>query len=117
MKTQNAEELKLKSSFEAIKGVLSDQRYGDRLGFQLAFWTLPSDRRLPLSLLDYPLRKVLSASFEELARTPGIGQKKLASLILLLERAAKDTPPSTPIKVDSESRAQSPAPEEEFLPL
>jgi hypothetical protein len=117
MKIQNAEELKLKSSFNAIKAVLAEQRYADRLDYQLAFWTLPSDRRLPLSLLDYPLRRVLSATFDELARTPGIGQKKLASLILLLERAAKDTPPSTPITVDAELRSAGPVPEEEFLPL
>ena len=117
MKTQNAEELKLKSNFESIKVVLAEPRYNDRLDCHLAFWTLPSDRRLPLSLLDYPLRKVLNSSFEELARTPGIGQKKLSSLILLLERAAKDTPPSMPIRVHVEAEAPSRSAAAEFKPL
>jgi hypothetical protein len=117
MKTQNAEELKIKSNFESIKAVLASPRYADRLDYNLAFWTLPSDRRLPLSILDYPLRRILNSTFEELAHTPGIGQKKLSSLILLLERAAKDTPPSIPIRVDLESAATSPAATEEFRPL
>lgn len=117
MKTQTAEELKLKSNFESIKSVLAHERYADRLDYHLAFWTLPSDRRLPLSLLDYPLRRVLTASFEELARTPGIGQKKLSSLILLLERAANDAPPSIPISVGIESLNAPPSPTEDFRPL
>jgi len=115
MKTQSAEELKLKSSFESTKSIFAHEKYADRLDYHLAYWTLPSDRRLPLSLLDYPLRKVLNASFDELARTPGIGQKKLSSLILLLERAAKDAPPSVPISVEVEPTKA--APEEVFRPV
>jgi len=115
-KAQSAEELKLKSSFESIQVVLAGERYRDRLDFPLAFWTLPSDRRLPLSLLDYPLRRVIQAEFKELARTPGIGQKKLASLVLLLERAAKDTPPTIPISV-AEQPAPVPTPTEDFRPV
>jgi hypothetical protein len=116
MKTQNAEELKIKSTFDSIKAVLLDPRYADRLDYHLAFWTLPSDRRLPLSLLDYPLRKILNSSFDELALTPGIGQKKLSSLVLLLERAAKDSPPSIPIRVDAEAE-KLPEATEQFRPL
>lgn len=117
MKTQTAEELKLKSSFESIKTVLAEPRYADRLDLHLAYWTLPSDRRLPLTLLDYPLRRVLHASFEELAATPGIGHKKLVSLVLLLERAAKDAPPSTPISVDIATTNAPPPPAADFRPL
>lgn len=117
MKTQNAEELKLKSNFESILAVLTDLRFSDRLDCHLAFWTLPSDRRLPLSLLDFPLRKILSSSFDELARTPGIGQKKLSSLILLLERAAKDTPPSTPIRMNAAAEMPQVDAAKEFRPL
>jgi hypothetical protein len=117
MKTQNAEELKIKSNFESIKAILAHSRFADRLDYHLAFWTLPSDRRLPLSLLDYPLRKVLNSTFDELARTPGIGQKKLSSLILLLERAAKDTPPSMPIRVDLDAEIPPVDAAEEFRPL
>jgi hypothetical protein len=101
-KAQSAEELKLKSSFESIQAILAGERYRDRLDFPLAYWTLPSDRRLPLSLLDYPLRRILQADFRELAATPGIGQKKLVSLVFLLERAANDAPPTVPIRVVAE---------------
>lgn len=99
-KVQNAEELKLKSSFESLRTALSDPRYHDRLDFPLAFWTLPNDRRLPISLLDYSLRRVLACDFDQLASTPGIGLKKLHSLMLLLQRAAKDAPPSVPITAE-----------------
>jgi hypothetical protein len=101
-KAQNAEELKLRSSFESIVAILSQDRFQERLSYPLAFWTLPSDRRLPLSLLDYPLRRVLTSQFHELASTPGIGQKKLHSLILLLERAVGDAPPMIPIRIHEE---------------
>jgi len=115
-KVQNVEELKLKSSFDSIRTVLGDERFQDRLDYPLAFWTLPSDRRLPLSLLDYPLRRVLGCNFDELASTPGIGQKKLYSLMLLLERAANDAPPSIPISLTLESVTPTPTPEE-FRPV
>lgn len=100
-KAQNAEELKLKSSFLALKEAFAAPQFRDRLQYPLAFWTLPSDRRLPLSLLDYPLHRVLDCSFDDLASTPGIGLKKLHSLVLLLERAAHDAPPSLPITVET----------------
>jgi hypothetical protein len=99
-KAQSAEELKLKASFESAVGRFRDAKYEDRMHYPLAFWTLANDRRLPLSLLDYSLKKVLQCTFEELAATPGIGTKKLRSLVLLLERAAQDTPPAVPISVD-----------------
>jgi hypothetical protein len=101
-KVQNAEEMKLKTNFENLKKILLDEKFSSRMVYPLAFWTLPEDRRLPLSLLSYPLKKVLEAPFEELANTPGVGQKKLNSLVFLLQRAAEDVPPSRPITLDSD---------------
>jgi hypothetical protein len=116
-KAQTAEELKLKSSFESLREGLLKPRYSDRLEFPLAFWTLPNDRRLPLSLLDYTLRKVLETDFEQLADTAGIGVKKLQSLLLLLQRAAQDAPPSIPITLESAPAASAPATNGRFRPV
>jgi len=116
-KAQNAEELKLKSSFESLQSALAHDRFQDRLDLPLAFWTLPSDRRLPLVLLDHPLRSVIASGFEELAATPGIGTKKLHSLLLLLQRAAKDAPPSIPITVDFAPPILAPSTNGRFRPV
>ena len=115
-KAQNAEELKLKASFNAIRAIFNDDRFKDRRNLSLVYWTLPGDRRLPLSLLDYSLQRVLDSDFDELAGTPGIGLKKLSSLISLLERAANDGPPTVPIKINPEPLA-APTPLERFRPL
>jgi hypothetical protein len=116
-KAQNAEELKLKSSFESLRAALSDGRFSDRMEFPLAFWTLPNDRRLPISLLDYPLRRVLTCDFDQLASTPGIGLKKLHSLMLLLQRAAKDAPPSVPITAEPMAAPAEVEPAVRFRPV
>lgn len=115
-KIQNAEELKLKSTFEAIRAVLNDGRYTDRRNLSLVHWTLPGDRRLPLSLLDFSLQRVLESDFDELAKTPGIGLKKLSSLVSLLERATNDAPPTAPIRINPEPLA-TPTSTERFRPI
>lgn len=55
----------------------------------LGYWAWAGDRRLPYALLDRSVREVLQSSFQDLSRTPGIGKKKMASLVVLLERAAQ----------------------------
>jgi hypothetical protein len=62
----------------------------------LAYWALPNDRRLPLAFLGRTLGDLLSTPFEELSATPGIGQKKISSLVKLLHRATRDEPPAVP---------------------
>ncbi len=65
----------------------------------LAYWAVPKDRRLPRALLGYSLRRIVETSFAKLRATPGIGIKKLATLIELLERvlaAGPDGRPSAP---------------------
>jgi hypothetical protein len=69
---------------------------------------LPNDRRLPLAFLGRTLRDLLNASFEELAATPGIGQKKIGSLIKLLSRAAKKNLLADPLASDDPAIDRNP---------
>ncbi len=89
-RTTTAEDFRLMSSFESIRTTLLDERYADRLEKPLAYWALPSDRRLPLAFLGRSLGDLLTSSFDELTATPGIGHKKINSLVTLLHRATHD---------------------------
>ena len=73
-----------------------DDKFADRLEKPLAYWALPNDRRLPLAFLGRTIKDLLATPFEELSATPGIGQKKISSLVKLLSRATKDHPPAVP---------------------
>src|SRR5690606_33508229 len=75
-------------------------RYQDRLQKPLAYWALPNDRRLPLAFLGRTLDELLHTPFEQLSATPGIGQKKMVSLVKLLHRATSDQPPLVPFGLD-----------------
>jgi hypothetical protein len=96
-KAATAEDYTLKSEFEDLKERLSSTEYADRMSRPLSYWALPNDRRLPYALLGRKVEQLLSASFEELSSTPGIGRKKIASLMMLLRRvlAEKPVPPET----------------------
>lgn len=100
MKSNHAiEEARTRAEFDRLTEVLRDPKYLESLGRPLAFWTLGSDRRLPIALLDWSLQKIVQTPFEQLAKTPGVGQKKLGALVVLLGRAADDTvsmPVTTP---------------------
>jgi hypothetical protein len=54
----------------------------------LAYWAQGTDRHLPMALVDKTLRYVVDTPFKQLSMTPGIGPKKLSSLIMLMSRAA-----------------------------
>lgn len=88
----SVEDYKLFGSFEAVRKTLLDPRFEERWEKPLAYWALPSDRRLPLAFLGRTVRELLDTPFEELCATPGIGQKKIQSLVKLLHRATKDSP-------------------------
>lgn len=87
----------LAHSFKAIREILLQDQYRDRLQKPLAHWTLPNDRRLPLAFLNRTVGELLETPFEELSSTPGIGQKKISSLVKLLRRATDDDPPTVPL--------------------
>ena len=93
----------LVSGFEKLRQKLLLPKYADRLDKPLAFWALPADRHLPLALVGRTLQELLSTPFEEIYSTPGIGPKKISTLIKLLQRAAQPLPPgalSPPIEDD-----------------
>jgi hypothetical protein len=89
-KTSSATDVKLATNYESLRATLLSDQYVGRLDRPLAFWALPSDRRLPTAFLGRTLRDLLSHSFEELARTAGVGRKKLDTFIKLLVRATKE---------------------------
>ena len=98
-KTVSVEELQVVSRFEGLRKALLSEAYADHLDKPLAYWALPTDRRLPLALLGRTLADLLNASFADLSATPGIGRKKIASLVLLLARAANTDPAELPTDI------------------
>jgi hypothetical protein len=100
-KPSTVEEYQLVTRYENLRQKLLEPRFEDRMEKPLAFWALASDRRLPLAFLGLSLRELLAMEFPELLATPGIGQKKLASLLTLLDRATKDLPPGAAPPADA----------------
>ena len=89
-KSTSTEAYKLHSGFHAIRATLLEDGFRDCLDRPLAYWTQPTDRRLPRAFLGRALGDLLQTSFEDLADTPGIGSKKIDALIKLLNRVAKE---------------------------
>jgi len=98
-KTVSVEELQVVSRFESLRKSLLSEAYADHLDKPLAYWALPTDRRLPLALLGRTLGNLLNTPFAHLSSTPGIGRKKIASLVLLLGRAANTDPAELPTDI------------------
>ena len=98
-KTVSVEELQIVSRFEGLRKMLLSEPYADHVDRPLAYWALPTDRRLPLAFLGRTLRDLLGTPFGELSATPGIGRKKIASLVQLLARAAHTDPAELPTEI------------------
>jgi len=90
------DEVQVVGRLESLRKILQGEEYAEHLQKPLAYWALPTDRRLPLAFLGRRLQDLLRAPFGELAATPGIGQKKLNSLVMLLARAANTNPSEIP---------------------
>ena len=101
----SVEDHKLAAAYERLRTVLAAPKFAERRHKPLAFWALPGDRRLPMALLGSSLNELLSRTLPELSATPGIGKKKLGSLIKLLNRVTKDQPPGA-ILFDEEVAAK-----------
>lgn len=108
-KVTSVEDYKIVSSFQTLRKTLLEDRYADRLEKPLAYWALPNDRRLPLAFLGRTIRDLLATPFEELSATPGIGQKKISSLVKLLSRATKDHPPAVPFGLSEINETKKPS--------
>lgn len=102
----SADQIRLTSTFSSLRTRLRKPKYADRMDRPLAYWALPSDRRLPLAFLGRSLGEILDTPIEELMATPGVGQKKIAALMMLLSRATKDTPPEDPYGVSKPARGR-----------
>jgi hypothetical protein len=89
-KVTSAADVRLATNYQSLRTTLLGKDYANRLERPLAFWALPSDRRLPTALLSHTLRELLAQPWEQLAATAGIGRKKLETLIKLLVRATKE---------------------------
>jgi hypothetical protein len=99
-KTASIEEIQTISGFESLRKILLSDTYSEHIDKPLAYWAFPTDRRLPLVFLSRSLRELLDASYEDLAKTAGIGQKKMVSFIKLLARAANTDPVELPANID-----------------
>ncbi len=108
-KVTSVEDYKIVSSFQSLRKTLLDDKFADRLEKPLAYWALPNDRRLPLAFLGRTIKDLLATPFEELSATPGIGQKKISSLVKLLSRATKDHPPAVPFGMNELNEGRKPA--------
>jgi len=97
------DELQLAMRFDELRKQLADDHYRPLYGKILAFWAIPSDRRLPRALLNWTLQQVITSQFTDLAATPGIGKKKLQGLLMLLERAAQTDPMSLPAETTDQT--------------
>ena len=89
-KTTSAAEVRLATNYETLRKTLLSPKFQDRLTRPLAFWALPSDRRLPTAFLSRTLQDLLSQQYDDLSVTAGIGRKKLETFIKLLVRATKE---------------------------
>lgn len=96
-KSSSVEQLQVISRFESLRKILQSQQYAEHLSRPLAYWALPTDRRLPLAFLGRTLGDLLKTPFAELSETPGIGQKKMSSFVKLLARAANTDPAELPV--------------------
>lgn len=96
IQTASVEQLQLVSRFETLRRMLLGDAYATHLEKPLAYWALPTDRRLPLAFLSRTLGELLATPYSELAATPGIGQKKMRSFVSLLARVANTDPAELP---------------------
>jgi len=100
------ERLQIAGRFESLRKILLSEAYVNCRDKPLADWALPTDRRLPLALLGRTVGDLLSRPFSELEETPGIGYKKLQSLLRLLARVANTDPWRLPVEATACSQAK-----------
>lgn len=95
-RTSAVGEYRLVSRFGELRSQLLEETFSARRKKPLAFWALPDDRRLPLAFMGHTIEQLLATPFDELLATPGVGQKKMCSLVGLLERVVVEDPDQEP---------------------
>lgn len=91
-RTSAVVDFQLLAQFQRLRDTLLEERFASHWERPLAYWALPNDRRLPLAFMDRSIRTLLETPFDELHSTPGVGQKKIRSMVELLTRATADEP-------------------------
>lgn len=91
-RTSAVGEFRLVARFSELRSQLLGETYAARRSKPLAYWALPDDRRLPLAFMGHTIQQLLDTQFEDLLATPGVGQKKIRSLVSLLERVLVEDP-------------------------
>jgi hypothetical protein len=95
----STEDFALKTRFEDMVSRLVDTPAG-QLDLPIAHWAVASDRRLPFALLGHTVRQITRASYDNLLATPGVGRKKFASLVMLLQRISESAEaPTEPVAI------------------
>ena len=115
-KASNSGTYRLVGTYQRLRRQLLDLPDDGRLDKQLSYWVLPSDRRLPIAFLDSPLRSLLDLSFDELLKTPGVGQKKIEGMFILMRRAAKAEVSAAPFGLEDASRSKTNAADGDWNP-
>lgn len=87
-------EYSIRARFDEIGQLLQGSPYAERRDKPIGYWALTGDRRLPYALLERKVSDIIATPFKELAQTPAIGKKKMASLVMLLERVLDDRQPT-----------------------
>jgi hypothetical protein len=95
------------SQFDDVCHQLLADDNRDYLQRPISHWARQGDRRLPYALLRHTVGEVVETPFADLCSTPGIGPKKIASLLVLLQRAITDGLPKTPIVVSEAAKVAS----------
>ena len=72
----------LQLRFNELREALDRSDHQNKLNRPLGYWALPRDRRLPYALLDRTLTELIGTAFADISATPGIGPKKVASLVM-----------------------------------
>src|SRR5687768_1582467 len=90
-----AAEYSVRAQFDDLCRRLAEQP-NTRLEKPMGYWALAGDRRLPYALLEKRVQEIIQTPFSELSRTPGIGKKKMASLVMLLDRVSRDKASTVP---------------------
>jgi len=95
-KTNTALDYNLTAGLDDVRRkLLTQSDFADRLLKPLAYWVVSGDRRLPMAFLDRALGELLKTPLADLLATPGIGIRKLQTLIMLLNRASQPLPPGS----------------------
>jgi len=103
------------SEFESIRQEFVEKTNLDVQHRPISHWARQGDRRLPYALLRYTVSELINTPFADLASTPGIGPKKISSMLNLLRRALDDRQSSVtsafvekpPVTVRNEFNADS----------